>query len=448
MKTQANLLSQKVLPLVLLLFAVGTAFWGCKDWPKPEKQTQEIGIKDLKAMHKEILTKRYNNTSFTVQGYFVATPEPMLLTDLKWLQVNMPIPESEYILLKGKGIENIETKESKLPGALIQVKGKAGFRPGFSPDKYDLELDCRNRPELIREADTVLSTGYISLCDKYPHLCEYLTRSEDYALLYSGGINSVNAHSRYWNDLKFMYHTLRSKYGYSDENIVVVYKDGVAEDGEMPVDFAASVTGVNDAFHWLQVNMTSADQFFVFITNHGGGYEEATGINYGGRLDFAPTDEIDAYNMDEAIYYYEQTDNSFWDDHLADKFNCLNFSRMIGVFEPCFSGGLLHDLAGTDRILMSACTEFEPSWAHYTIDYDMFSYYFTCAINEADHLGTAVDADSNDDGRVSILEAFEYAKANDTRPETPMLEDSGNGAGMATPGTTVEDGVVAAVSFL
>ena len=41
--------------------------------------------------------------------------------------------------------------------------------------------------------------------------------------------------------------------------------------------------------------------------------------------------------------------------------------------------------------------------------------------------GQAVDADADDDGKVSIVEAFNYARSMNSRPETPWYEDSGDG---------------------
>ena len=76
---------------------------------------------------------------------------------------------------------------------------------------------------------------------------------------------------------------------------------------------------------------------------------------------------------------------------------------------------------------MSAAGEYEPSWSMLSKTYDEFSYYFTCAINGADPKGNPVDADANNDGEVSMVEAFNYARSMDTQKETPWYEDSGDG---------------------
>ena len=61
------------------------------------------------------------------------------------------------------------------------------------------------------------------------------------------------------------------------------------------------------------------------------------------------------------------------------------------------------------------------------LDYDEFLYHFTAAVNKADHKGKKVNADSNKDGDVSMVEAFNYARSKDSQSETPWYEDSGDG---------------------
>jgi hypothetical protein len=114
---------------------------------------------------------------------------------------------------------------------------------------------------------------------------------------------------------------------------------------------------------------------------------------------------------------------------------------MVVVLEPCFSGGHLADLRGPNRIIVSASSEYEFSWGGAPGNHDEFSYYFIAALNGATHDGTAVNADANGDGVVSIVEAFEYAVANDGQPETPWYEDDGDGRGHRGPLPQGGDGV-------
>jgi hypothetical protein len=118
----------------------------------------------------------------------------------------------------------------------------------------------------------------------------------------------------------------------------------------------------------------------------------------------------------------------------------LPFKTLTGIFEQCFGGGFIQDLRGKGRVLMSAATEFQLSWGERPVGYDTFSYYFTEALTGA--------GDENGDNKVSMLEAFIYAKRKDTQPEEPQLEDSGDGISVTNPSGISGDGLIAKSRFL
>lgn len=79
----------------------------------------------------------------------------------------------------------------------------------------------------------------------------------------------------------------------------------------------------------------------------------------------------------------------------------------------------------------------------------MFSYYFTIALMGFDLSGSPVSADTNRDGRTSMLEAFLYAKGKDTANEVPQLEDNGDGLSTNSPSAAPgKDGALANTFFL
>ncbi len=289
--------------------------------------------------------------------------------------------------------------------------------------------------------------------------------SNKFALLYSGGLDYTQAKNRYWNDLAFMYNTLKSKYGYSDANIVVVYKNGFAPPGndDMIVDFAASESGLNQALLSLNSKMTmnpDDDYLFIFTTNHGGGYlipaSAGAGTDRGGADDTLrlPSDEIEsAPKVDETIYYYVDPSSfppqnqKLIDEDFAAKINALPFKQLITFQEPCFSGGMLWDFkplpaannqaARKIHINIAASGENEYSYSysanpiHNT--YDAFSYHFTAALNGANHLGGPLlnnEIPANYDGRpgTSVWEAFWYARKRDAQSNHP-IDDNGDGLG-------------------
>jgi hypothetical protein len=75
---------------------------------------------------------------------------------------------------------------------------------------------------------------------------------------------------------------------------------------------------------------------------------------------------------------------------------------------------------------MSACSRFEFSYAASSCPLDEFTFWYFAALTgtKPDGSGT-VNADTNGDGKISILEAYNFARSHDTRPETPFYEDNG-----------------------
>lgn len=270
------------------------------------------------------------------------------------------------------------------------------------------------------------------LCDRFPLLCQLSTNpvGNKVALLYSGGINAGNAHHRYWNDIYVMYGILKKQFGYTDANIVVCYKAGVADDHgtEVPVDFAATPSGFDSAIALVKSKMNSTSKFFCFINNHGGTISDNDGDDNRGSIND---------NIDEEIYYYNNA-TVFRDETLASKINSLTFGTGIFLLKPCFSGGLIYDLRGANRVLIAAGNEFEVTHGHSSGNFGDLTFHFLAAISGQKPDGSsAVDADTNNDGNVSMKEVFDYIRANHTPIDHPQYNDDGTGSSSdASPSTS------------
>ncbi len=230
--------------------------------------------------------------------------------------------------------------------------------------------------------------------------------AEKYAVLYSGGIKPGKDYSRYWNDIIYQYFIL-TMFGYDPDNIYVVYKDGVGEDTYTPVDYPATHDSLDTLFGDLSAEMGRADTLFFYTTNHGGG---------GGISVWNPMDPGGALT---------HTEVSDW----LDLIDCRN---MIIVMEQCVSGKFISYLSAPNRVIMTACKDDESSYSADTEgNWDEFVYQFMCALVgfpwNSD--GSTVDADFNNNGYVSMREAFIWAAAMDSRPETPWYNDNGDGVG-------------------
>lgn len=446
--------------LYAALLAILVGLGACNPTVTP---TTSVTIEQLKSAD----FQKYIGQDVKVEGYLVYTTGKgaILLKDMSLMGVNRAYNETDYVNIGDEIYDKyLANKEQELYGAKVLLTGKVQQSKSQSVlQMLDLlgassavELVLTVNPQVLSPRGNFTPPTAYNFCETHPDACTTVWQSpaDHYAILYSGGLNRANAHIRYWNDIKFMYRTLK-KYGYTDDRIVVVYKNGFHDDPptfvpEVAVDYAATPTGLTQAFDYLRGQMDANDQLFVFTTNHGGGFHQGEGVNYSGDAD-GNGDEVDPFQLDETMFYYEQN-MRLPDDVFATQLNSLTFGTLIAVMEPCFSGGFLRDLRGNNRILISAANEFEFSYSDFWANYDEFVFHFTSALNGFEPqnlLGTPpVNADYNADGKVSMLEAFQYAKSKDGKPENPQYDDNGDGLGTGFPTSSGTDGSFGAFVFL
>lgn len=250
-----------------------------------------------------------------------------------------------------------------------------------------------------------------------------------YHVLISGGASASSNNPRYLNDLKFIHHTLLNKYlGNTHDNIYVIYADGNGDldgDGNDDVDYAATKANVDGVFNMLADNLSENDILFVYVTNHGG-YESGQDVFF-------------------CLYYGQR----IRDDEFAGLINNIQAGQMKFVFEQCYSGGMIDDLAGLSGKNLSVATasdynepsygaQVPPGWDSAGTGYDEFVYWWTAAMfggyppsslpGTHPTGSTAPDpktADVNNDKKVTMKEAFDFAKTNDRWPaEHPQYYSS------------------------
>jgi hypothetical protein len=244
-----------------------------------------------------------------------------------------------------------------------------------------------------------------------------------YAVLMNGGYGSGSNHIRYWNDLSNIYITLNHVYGYPDENIIVLCSDGLDsapdqsngqnsppdldDDGDDDIMYSCVLSNVDMVFEELADILTDGSELFVFTTDHGssnGGWDTLFNL----------------WNAEELT-----------DAHFAELLDALPNCEIVCTFEPCFSGGFLDDVVVPPgpRVASSACRHDEYSWAMSNLEYDEYVFHWTAAVKGEDAYGEPVDADFNQDGFITMDEAFEYAEEHDTASESPQYGDYPEGIG-------------------
>jgi hypothetical protein len=422
-----------------------------------------------------------NSNTYIATGYFSNDPIPMLVNAEKWLSINTPMPENAYLPLSGSILDSVigNLDTNQYYGAFVTLKGVQGNTKGFNRAKLTVEsIEVNSNSTSDRGPSIINHCGLPpNSCisnPTVPPLCQISTGSPNkFALLFSGGKDEYNAKFRYWNDLEFMYLTLRSQYNFSDANMAVVYMDGRMENttSQMQVDYPATVTGLNAAIAFLGNQMdlqgqpNVKDTFFIFVTNHGGGYDPNLPTELSGSVDNGG-DEADntSVQYDENIAYYKPAGSEHFikDDFWKAKINTILNTRnplMIAVYEPCFSGGFLRDMQGPNRVNIAAASQNGPSYALPPNNiYDAFSYYFTAALHGVHADGSCLVPSPDVDppfGQISILEAYKYANLKDQGPtRRHFIDDSNDGIGVegapvvSFQGTGTGQGVFSKLLFL
>lgn len=229
-----------------------------------------------------------------------------------------------------------------------------------------------------------------------------------YAVIINSGKDLKSNREAYWNDCSFFYKTLRNVYNVLQNNIYVVMSDGTDPglditlecgdemsspldldgDGIDDIQYAATKDNIKNIFVKLSQILTDKDQLIVFVVGHGG---------------------IDT----ESYICLWNSNNNLYSSEMADYIKDINAGYITLIFGQCYSGGFVKSLKAENRLVISACRENEKSWTRPDIAYDEFVSMFTSALANVDIFDETVDADYNNDGTVTLLEAYRYAEEND-----------------------------------
>lgn len=248
-----------------------------------------------------------------------------------------------------------------------------------------------------------------------------------YVVILSGGINKYSNQARYWNDCSFIFKTLKNRFGIPQDNFRILISDGanpaadmqygytfvssdtdLDDDGIADTQYAATKSNLTNVLQSLASTMTSEDRLFLYVIDHGG------------------TDD----NINSS-YIWLWNEEKIYDYELASLLNSFNVKSMSIVLGQCYSGGFIDNLQGPKRIISTACTGSEQSWGSNALGYDFFVYNWTSAINEKTPGNVAVSTDVNDDGFVTMDEAFNYAYTNRYQAETPQFSPGSFGSSFA-----------------
>lgn len=328
-----------------------------------------------------------------VQGYYYDGSIPMILDDIKLVEMDKIIPESRYVPIAGPKPRGL--KSGDRVSLTVKLEKPAGGDPVY----------LRKESSVLRFTSSTpvkkLQATRLRLPTVQRHVIKVIGRvrviPRYHAVLIAGGWDAANNHVRYWNDLKTMYAILRNK-GYAASNIHVLYAGGTARDASMPVHYAATSANINTVFNQLKTRVKANDTLYIMLNDHG---------------------------SSNALCLWNHTTMS--NTGFAAQVNKItNHDKMVIQMKQCYSGGFTQPLTRTRRSVMASCSPSQVSWAHSSLQFGEFTYWYFAALTGTKPDGSgSVNADANHNGKVSITEAYNFARAHDTRPETPHFEDNG-----------------------
>ena len=235
----------------------------------------------------------------------------------------------------------------------------------------------------------------------------------NYALILSGGADKKANKKRYWNDCSAMYKILTQVYKYKKENIYTLMADGTSPskdrclspgiydnsptdldgDGTADIQYPATLEAFINVIRKLSQKLQKEDNLLIYVTDHGWG--DANKNQY----------YIIMWNPSPALT----------SESLASLLAPLSAKgvHINIVMGQCYSGGFIDALKLPNVVISTACKKDKTSVATFGLKHDEYLFRWMAAVNGNASHNTIVNADTNNDGWVSMHEAFRKAKEED-----------------------------------
>lgn len=248
---------------------------------------------------------------------------------------------------------------------------------------------------------------------------------QKYAVLISGDI-AENGFPEFFFDVVLMREALMNN-GFPANQIYVLYGNGsdfssnlfpLARYRPNPAitDLSATITNVTAVFNGLAngtggyPQLTNDDLLFIWTFDHGNGPPATSGTHCVLCL----------------------MDGNMQDDTFAGLVNSIPHAFRVICMQQCFSGGFIDDMQSDRTVTITACQDNETANPADTeaetvntvrYPHGEYNYHLLSALNGQTVTGTAVNADADGNGFVTLREIFDYIQANESNPETPQYDD-------------------------
>lgn len=243
--------------------------------------------------------------------------------------------------------------------------------------------------------------------------------SNKYAVIITGAAASDTIRGRFRSWSVDLYDALVADYGYGQDHVTLLLDDGENVGNAQPkVTGSSTIVDVETTLGQLHSRVSDGDQLTIFVIGHGSGtFGDAKFNNVGPDMTGRDLGDMLLPFQDQDIVVFNTTSASF------------EFSR---------------ELSALGRVIVSAtrspAERYDPVFAGFLIE---------------GLRGHRADLDRN--GRISVLEAFNYASGRVAEwyaeqgrlaTEHAVLDDSGDGLFSREPGAMQADGMLAEIAYL
>lgn len=291
----------------------------------------------------------------------------------------------------------------------------------------------------------ILLTGMINITYADDSIA-YDNSGNKYAVIINAVSDIEHNYIRYWNDCSAVYQALLLR-GFPSSNIFVAMSGGTNSyydclnehmqpqslpfdlngDGNDDIQYAASREDIEHIFNELSNIMTGDKDLFIYTVGKG------------------TVDTLNFYPHHlEPPYIYNPIFTSYltlWggEDRLAEG----EFAQMLEpisartiniVMQQSHSGGFVDALRGMDNVVITtSCNATGKSYSMENKQYDEFTYHWVSAIigdspyNLYPYNQTsagAINSDENQDGYITMFEAYSYVTTHNTKNEHTIIESN------------------------
>ncbi len=237
-----------------------------------------------------------------------------------------------------------------------------------------------------------------------------------WAILVSGISGEPDLQTEYLKQIRDLYSILVQQLGFPKDHVSVLFDDPAKDSGMIQLE--STRENLLKTCRSVAQQAGKDDLVFVFLTGHGS-YEGST-------------------------YKYNLVGPDPTAEELAAMFFSIPARHFVVVNSTNCSGAIIASFSGKGRIIITATKSGnERNQAH-------FGGFFIEAFRNN-------NADKDKNGRVSLLEAFNYAsrkiedyysKEGSLQTEHPVLDDNGDGQAHPDPGVENGDGLLARTTHL